>query len=107
MYLNLYNATDDTLTVTKAQFRAVVTIPPHTAADISPAYQAGERVVIRSPRHTWVYRPRLLSPPYSMYQHQGMVMRAFARIDNRGEISMIAPTGTRQPEGFPVKPQKT
>ena len=107
VYLNLYNATDDTLTVTKAQFRPVVTIPPRTAADVSLAYQAGERVVIRSSRHTWVYRPRLLSPPYSMYQHHGMVMRAFATIDNRGEISMIVPPGTREPAGFHVKPQKT
>jgi len=107
VYLNLYNATDDSLTVARAQFRPIITIPPRTAADISLAYQAGERVLIRSSRHVWVYRPRLLSPPYSMYQHHSMVMRAFAKIDSRGEISMIVPAGSRQPEGFPVKPQKT
>jgi len=34
VFLNLYNATDETLTITRAQFRPVVTIPAHTTGDI-------------------------------------------------------------------------
>ncbi|MGC1320613.1 MAG: hypothetical protein WA849_00375 [Candidatus Udaeobacter sp.] len=100
VFLNLYNTTDETFTLTRAQFRPVITIPAHSAADIPLAYQAGERVLIRSSHHAWVYSPRSLSPPYPIFQHQGMVMRAFAKIDRSGEISIIVPAGTQQPEGF-------
>ena len=94
VFLNPYNGTDETLTVTRAEFRPVITIPAHTAADIPLAYAAGERVLIRSSHHVWVYSPRSLSPPYPVFQHQGMVMRAFARIDRHGDISIILAPGT-------------
>ena len=103
VFLNLYNATDETLSVSKAQ--SFTTIPAHTAADISLGYQAGERVLIRGSHYAWVYRPHSLSPPYTMFQHQGIVMRAFARINRHGEISIIVPAGAQQPEGFPVRPR--
>ena len=106
VYLNLYNATDDALTIATSQFRPI-TIPPHAAADVPLAYQAGEHLVIRGSRHTWTYSPRLLFPPRSMYQQHMMVMRAFARIDGRGQISMIVSPNTGQLQGFPVKPEKT
>jgi hypothetical protein len=107
VYLNLYNATDDTLTIARAQFRPIITVPPHSAADLPLGYQVGEHVVIHSSRHIWTYSPGLLFPPQSMYQHHTMVMRAFAKIDRGGAISMIVPAGASQPRGFPVKPQKT
>jgi hypothetical protein len=109
VYINIYNATEDTLTITKPQFRRVltITVPPHSAEDLPLNYQPGTQVVIRGSRHTWTYSPRSLFPPQSMYQQHTMVMRAFARIDSRGEISMIVPAGTQQPRGFPVKPEKT
>jgi hypothetical protein len=106
-YLNLYNATDDALTVIKPHLRRVITIEPHTAVDVPLVYVPGEQITIRGDRHSWAYSPRSLFPPQWMYQQHIMVMRAFAKIDRRGEISMITPAGTRQPPGFPVKPQKT
>jgi hypothetical protein len=57
VFLNLYNATDETLTTTRAQFWPVITIPADTAADISLGYQAGERVLIRGSHHAWLYWP--------------------------------------------------
>jgi hypothetical protein len=46
MYLNVYNATNDTATVTKGLFRTAI-IPPHAAADIGLAYRASEHMVVR------------------------------------------------------------
>jgi hypothetical protein len=113
VYLNVYNATDSILTIAKAQFRPIVTIPPHASADLPLPYQPGERVVISSARRSWTYLPRSLFPPPSMYQQHTGVMRAFARIDAHGQIYLLAPPAdggspreTPQPAGFPVKPQR-
>ena len=116
VYLNIYNATDYTLTITKPQFRRVlsISIPPHSAEDLPLSYQPGTQVVIQGPRHTWTYSPRSLFPPQSAYQQHIGVMRAFAKIDARGQIYLLGPPTDRgtphemsQPAGFPVKPEKT
>ena len=113
VYLNIYNATDFTLTIAKAQFRPIITIPPHASADLPLSYQPGERVVINSARRSWTYSPRSLFPPPSMYQQHTGVMRAFAKIDTHGQIYLLAPPAhggspreTPQPAGFPVRPQR-
>ena len=115
-YLNVFNATEDTLTIVKPQFQRTltITIPPHQAADLPLSYQPGSHVEIRDSRHTWTYSPRSLSPPEFAFQEHTMVIRAFAKIDAHGLIYLLAPpVGGRapheisQPAGFPVKPRKT
>jgi hypothetical protein len=110
LVLNLYNVTEDTLTVTNPPLRKVVTIPPRTAADVG----IGMDIVVRSPGHTWRYAQRLLIPPSAFFQKHTMLYRLFGRIDRRGDIYLFAPPRdgespqpTRQPPGFPAKPQKT
>jgi hypothetical protein len=83
-YVNLYNATGDAITILMEKSQRVVTIPPRTAADFSPAYIPDERVVIRTSKQSWSYSPRSLFAPPSFVQQRMMVMRAFARIDSRG-----------------------
>ena len=116
VYLNIYNATNDTVTIVKPQFRRTITIAilPHQAADVPLSYQPGSGIVIRDSRHTWTYSPESLFPPQSAYQQYTMVMRAFAKIDAHGRIYLLAPPSEGgspreipQPSGFPVKPQKT
>ena len=114
VYLNIYNATESTLTIAKAQFRPTITIAPHASVDLPLSYQPGERIIISGPHHTWTYSPRSLFPPRSMYQEHTMVMRAFARIDTHGHVYLLSPPvdggsprDIPQPAGFPVKPQKT
>jgi hypothetical protein len=114
VYLNLYNATEDALTVIKPHLRRVITIEPYTTADVPLVYVPRERVMIHGDRHSWTYSPRSLFPPHSMYQQHTGVMRAFGRIDSHGHIYLLAPPSdhnlphdTPQPAGFPVKPQKT
>jgi hypothetical protein len=116
VYLNIYNATDATLTVVKPQFRhtLAIIIPPHEAADLPLTYQPGTRVVIRDSRHTWTYSPRSLFPPHSAYQEHTITMRAFSKIDSRGRVYLLAPPSDHgapkeisQPAGFPVIPEKT
>ena len=51
VFLNLYNATNETLTITRVQFRPVITIPAQTATGSSLGYQTGERVLIRGSHH--------------------------------------------------------
>ena len=116
VYLNVYNATEETLTITKQQFRHVLTIviPPHSAEVLPLTYQPGTQVVVRGSRHGWTYSPRSLFPPQSMYQQHTGVMRALVKIDARGQIYLLAPPTdggspheTPQPAGFPVRPEKT
>jgi hypothetical protein len=114
VYLNIYNATNSMLTIARAEFRPVITIPPHASADLPLAYQRGERIIISGAHHSWTYSPPSLFPPQSMYQQHMMVMRAFARIDSHGLIYLLLPPtnggrprDTSQPTGFPVKPQRT
>ena len=116
VYLNIYNATEEALTITKPQFRRVltITVAPHSAEDLPLSYQPGTQVVVRGSRHTWAYSPRSLFPPQSAYQQHTGVMRAFAKIDARGQIYLLAPPGDGgtpheipQPAGFPVRPEKT
>src|SRR5437660_12618395 len=84
LVINLYNATEETLTVTNPPFRKVVTIQPHTAADVAAI---GGGVLIRSSQHSWFYPPQRSSfPPISLYQQHTMRWRAFGRIDSRGRI---------------------
>ncbi|PYJ78155.1 MAG: hypothetical protein DME69_09170 [Verrucomicrobia bacterium] len=113
-YVHLFNATGEEIVITKDKSKEVVTIAPNASADFSPVYLPGERVLIRTSKHSWVYSPRTLFAPPSFVQQHVMVMRAFARIDSRGQIFLLAPPQdhgtpreTAQPAGFPVKPQKT
>lgn len=85
-YVHVYNATGDAITVLMEKSERAVTIPAGGAADFSPADRPGERVVIRTSRHSWRYLPRSFFPPASFIQQHTMVMRAFARIDKRGCI---------------------
>ena len=87
LVLNLYNATDDILSVTTLPFRHVITIPPNTAQDIGIA---GD-VLIRSARHSWKYSSRSLDVPISLYQQHTMLWRAFGKIDACGQIYLFAP----------------
>ena len=114
-YINLYNATGDTITIIMEKSHRDVTIPPRTSADFSLLLAPGERVVIQTSKHSWSYslRSLLFAPGPFKQQHLG-VMRAFARIDSRGHIYLLAPPNdhdtpheTTQPAGFPVRPQKT
>jgi hypothetical protein len=113
-YVRLFNATGEEIVITKDKSKGVVTIAPNASADFSPVYLPGERILIRTSKHSWVYSPRSLFAPPSFVQQHVMVMRTFARIDSRGQIYLLAPPqdhGTpqeaAQPVGFPVKPQKT
>jgi len=107
LVLHLYNATEEALTVTNPRFRRVVTIEPHTAADIG---MRGD-VLIRSSLHSWFYPQTLALPPTSLFQQHTMLWRAFGKIDSHGQIYLFGPPpdhGTPQkipqPRGFPVKP---
>ena len=71
VYLKSYNATDDTFTIARAQFRPIITVPPHSAADLPLGYQAGEHVVIHSSRHIWTYSPGLLFAAIDDQTHHG------------------------------------
>jgi uncharacterized protein YceK len=110
LVLNLYNATDDILSVTTSPFRRVIPIPPNTAQDIGIA---GD-VLIRNSRHSWKYSSRSLDVPISLYQQHTMLWRAFGKIDSAGQIYLFAPPrdhGTPrkipQPRGFPLRPRQT
>jgi hypothetical protein len=110
LVLHLYNATEDTLTVTNSRFRRAVTIPPHTAADIG----ISRDVLIRTSRYTWFYPQTSALPPTPLFQQHTMLWRAFGRIDTRGRIFVLAPPPTdaaapreiAQPAGFPLQPRK-
>jgi len=108
LVLHLYNATEEVLTVTNPRFRRVVTIEPHTAADIG---MRGD-VLISSSLHSWFYPQTSALPPTSLFEQHGMLWRAFGRIDSRGRIYVLAPPpqqGTPheipQPAGFPLQPR--
>ena len=112
-YVRLFNATGEEIVITKDKSKGAVTIAPNASADFSPAYLPGERILIRTSKHSSVYSPRGLFAPPSFVQQHAMVMRAFARIDSRGQIYLLAPPQdhgtpqpTAQPAGFPVKPEK-
>jgi hypothetical protein len=114
VYIHLFNATAEQIVISKEKSTEVVTIAPNTSADFTTFYLPPERLVIRTPKHSWRYSFMDLRVPPSLYQHHGMVMRAFATIDSRGQISLLAPPeddGTPhkipQPHGFPVRPEKT
>lgn len=116
VYLNVFNATEDTITIVKPQYRRTLTIaiPPHQAADLPLGYEPGTEIVIRDSCHTWTYSPRSLFPPSSVFQHYSITMRAYSKIDSRGRIYLLAPPSdhsgpkeTTQPQGFPVVPQKS
>jgi hypothetical protein len=66
LYLHLYNGTGEVIMLTKSQSKGVVTIPPSTAADFSPVFLAGERLLIRTPKHLWVYSLRDFFVPQSL-----------------------------------------
>jgi hypothetical protein len=112
LVIHLYNATEETLSVTNPLFRRVITIPPHAIADVGAI---GGGVLIRSARHSWFYpRQKSAFPPISFSQQHTMLCRAFGRIDSRGRIYLLAPPQddqspheTAQPAGFPLQPQKT
>jgi hypothetical protein len=113
-YIHLYNASGEEIIITKTKSKEVVTIAPNASADFTPFYLAGERLVIRTPKHSWQYSFAQFRMPPSFYEQHLMVMRAFARIDSRGQLYLLipphdggSPQETAQPPGFPVKPQKT
>jgi hypothetical protein len=108
LVLNLYNATEDALTVTNPGFHRAVTIQPHTAADI----HIGNDVLVRNSHHNWLYSQTSALPPTSRFEQHTMLWRAFGRIDSRGRIYLLAPPhgeeGPReitQPAGFPLEPR--
>ncbi len=112
VYIRLYNATGDAITLTRSKSKGIVSIPPSTAADLSTIFLSGERLVIRTPRYSWGYSLRDFNVPLSLYQQHFGVMRGYARIDARGHIYMLAPPpdGERprdiaQPAGFPLQPR--
>ena len=112
LLIRLYNETGEDITVAKDKSKRVTTILTGKTGEFSPVYLPGERLLIRSSKHTWVYSPRTLFPPTELYQQHGMIWRAFARIDRHGNIYMFAPPHDHgspeeiaQPKGFPVKPQ--
>ena len=114
VYIHLFNATGEQIIISKEKSKEVVTIAPNASADFTTFYLPPERLVIRTPKHSWRYAFTDLRVPPSLYQQHAMVMRAFATIDSRGQISLLAPPddhGTPhkipQPNGFPVRPQKT
>jgi hypothetical protein len=114
VYIHLFNATGEQIIISKEKSKEVVTIAPNASADFTTFYLPSERLVIRTPKHSWRYAFTDLRVPPSLYQQHAMVMRAFAAIDSRGEISLLAPPHDDgmphkipQPNGFPVRRQKT
>jgi hypothetical protein len=116
LYLRLFNATSDVITVTNTRTKNVTTIPPRTAVDIS-LYDPSERLIIHSSNHVWSYLLRDFYQPHwalSFWEQHAGVMRTYARIDARGRIYVWAPPADGQPaheipqpRGFPIQPQKT
>ncbi len=110
LVLNLYNATEETLTITNPQLRSSSSIQPHAAADI----HITDDVLIHSPRGSWFYAQSSTVPPTPFFQQHGMRWRAFGRIDSRGRIFVLAPPSSEgaapheveQPQGFPLQPHK-
>jgi len=112
VYMHLLNATGEQIIISKEKSTEVVTIAPNASADFTTFYLPPERLVVRTPKHSWRYAFSDLRVPPSLYQQHAMVMRAFATIDSRGQIFLLAPPDDRgtphkilQPNGFPIRPQ--
>jgi hypothetical protein len=107
--LHLYNATDETITVSYPPYRMTDTIQPHAAGDVGVA---GD-FVISTPAHSWFYPQTAARPPVALFQQHTMLWRAFGRIDSRGRIYVLAPPKGEgapreitQPAGFPLQPHQ-
>src|SRR5262249_17538021 len=116
LYVRLFNATGELITVSKTQSKDITTIAAGTAADIS-RFQLDERLVIRTSKHLWSYSMRdFYQPrwPLALWQQHPGVMRTYGRIDSVGRIHALAPPNDSeqpreipQPHGFPLAPEKT
>jgi hypothetical protein len=114
LFVRLFNATGESITVSKSRSTDVITIPAGTAADVPP-FQLDERLLIRCSKHVWSYSMRDFYQPHwplSLWEQHTGVMRTYARIDSRGRIYALAlPAGSEspreipQPPGFPMAPK--
>ncbi len=114
LYVHLFNATGESITVSKSRSTDVIMIPAGTAADVPP-FQLDERLLIRGSKHVWSYSMRDFYQPHwplSLWEQHPGVIRTYARVDSRGRIFALAPPNGReqpreisQPPGFPMSPK--
>jgi hypothetical protein len=114
LFVRLFNATGESIAVSKSRSTDVITIPAGTVADVPP-FQLDERLLIRCSKHVWSYSMRDFYQPHwplSLWEQHPGVMRTYARVDSRGRIFALAPPNGRgspreipQPPGFPISPK--
>ncbi len=114
LYVRLFNATAELITIGSTQSKEGTRIAPGTAADFS-MFAPPNRLFICSSKHSWsysmldFYQPRW---PLALWQQHAGVMRPYRRIVSAGRICALAPPVAghlpreiSQPAGFPIRPK--
>ena len=115
VYIELYNATGQAITVATDSFPKPIALAPNASGQLPFIFAQGqhlERLFVRTSTSSWYYRFLSFHVPPSFWQHGTLgTMRVYTKIDASRRVYLLAPPKgsgapeqTQQPPGFPVKP---